>query len=312
MDKQTKDQIVAEQRAADAARNSAVWNALKRTPGLLAGGPVDLANLVLGAITGKGIAGLVKKPVGGSESINEAFGMPASKDAFQQGVEAVTGMLSPSGTMSKAILLLHGGPKIIKSIDPTKLGAVGAIQGPGFYTSAKTSIPLEYAQMAKKADPTAGAISIFDFPDELFSKMLPLTEQPLSRQPNIQQEVAAVLTKNPEIYKNIKNALIEEVKFLRETENPTATVDDVLTGEWLNFALRKQYGVTDTSKILSSGGITGKNWQYSTRFPGEEATVIFPEQLKELVPKGAVPLQSTPEQTKLALDELLKSLTTKK
>ena len=59
MDKQTKDQIIAEQRAADAARNSAVWNALKRTPGLLAGGPVDLANLVLGAITGKGMAGLI-------------------------------------------------------------------------------------------------------------------------------------------------------------------------------------------------------------------------------------------------------------
>ena len=104
MDKQTKDQIVAEQRAADAARNSAVWNALKRTPGLLAGGTVDLANLVLGAITGKGMDGLVSKPIGGSESINEAFGMPASKDAFQQGVEAVTGMLSPGGA-AKAIII---------------------------------------------------------------------------------------------------------------------------------------------------------------------------------------------------------------
>jgi hypothetical protein len=104
MDKQTKDQIIAEQRAADAARNSAVWNALKRTPGLLAGGTVDLANLVLGAVTGKGMAGLVKKPVGGSESINEAFGMPASKDAFQQGVEAATGMLSPGGA-AKAIII---------------------------------------------------------------------------------------------------------------------------------------------------------------------------------------------------------------
>ena len=104
MDKQTKDQIVAEARAADAARNSAVWNALKRTPGLLAGGPADLANLVLGALTGKGMSGLVSKPLGGAESINEAFGMPASKDAFQQGVEAVTGMLSPGGA-AKAIII---------------------------------------------------------------------------------------------------------------------------------------------------------------------------------------------------------------
>jgi hypothetical protein len=120
MDKQTKDQIIAEQRAADAARNSAVWNALKRTPGLLAGGTVDAINAVLGTVTGKGfLAPLVKNPIGGGESINEAFGMPASEDPFQQGVEAVTSMLNPAGA-AKAIIIAAV-PRVTKTLGVEKV-----------------------------------------------------------------------------------------------------------------------------------------------------------------------------------------------
>jgi hypothetical protein len=58
----------------------------------------------MGALAGKGLEGLSAKPVGGGEWINEKFGMPASKDAFQQGTEAALSMLSPGG-VAKAIIV---------------------------------------------------------------------------------------------------------------------------------------------------------------------------------------------------------------
>lgn len=99
-----RDKIVANMRAQSRATDAALWSALKRAPGILAGGPVDVANLALGLITGKGLQGLVDKPVGGSESINEAFGMPKSNDTTQNIAELALSMLSPSGA-AKAIIL---------------------------------------------------------------------------------------------------------------------------------------------------------------------------------------------------------------
>lgn len=124
-DKQTPAQIVAEMRAKNAERNQAIWQALKRTPGLLAGGTVDAANVLLGLVTGKGFEGLVKKPIGGGESINEVFGMPKGTNATQDIAETVLSMLSPSG-MAKAIILPAALLKPVKDIrDATKLAKQG-------------------------------------------------------------------------------------------------------------------------------------------------------------------------------------------
>jgi len=120
-DKQTPAQLVAEMRAKNAERNQAIWQAAKRTPGLLAGGAVDAANMLLGLVTGKGWEGLVKKPIGGGESINEVFGMPKGTSATQDIAEAVMSLLSPSG-MAKAIILPAALLKPVKDIrDATKL-----------------------------------------------------------------------------------------------------------------------------------------------------------------------------------------------
>ena len=103
-----RDKIVSNMRAQNRATDAALWSALKRTPGLIAGGTVDLANLALGLLTGRGAKGLVDKPLGGSESINEAFGMPKSNDVAQNVAEAALSMLSPGGAAaagSKAIIV---------------------------------------------------------------------------------------------------------------------------------------------------------------------------------------------------------------
>ena len=97
----------------------AIWQAVKRAPGLIAGGAVDVANLALGLLSGKGLSGLSAKPVGGGDWINEQFGMTASKDALQQGTEAALSMMSPGG-MAKAIII--GLPaKLAKDIGISKI-----------------------------------------------------------------------------------------------------------------------------------------------------------------------------------------------
>lgn len=101
---QTREEIVAALRAENAARNSAILQGVKRVPGLIAGAGVDTANLLLGLFAGRGLQGLSKKPVGGSESINEAFGLKKSNNATQNIVETVGSMLSPGG-MAKAIIV---------------------------------------------------------------------------------------------------------------------------------------------------------------------------------------------------------------
>jgi hypothetical protein len=107
------------------------------------------------------MAGLVKKPVGGSESINEAFGMPASKDAFQQGVEAVTGMLSPGGA-AKAIIIPF------TAVQATRAG-VSKIADQALRTYAKTkdnTKVLQESNQALKAANTPMAIEgMFVGPD---------------------------------------------------------------------------------------------------------------------------------------------------
>lgn len=75
-----------------------VLQGVKRTPGIIAGAPVDVANLVAGLAAGRGLNGLVDTPVSGSKQLNAIFGLDTpSGGVAQDSVEAVTGLLSPGG-----------------------------------------------------------------------------------------------------------------------------------------------------------------------------------------------------------------------
>jgi hypothetical protein len=77
---------------------------VKRTPGLLAGAPVDVTNLVAGLAAGKGTEGLVDKPILGSRQLNSLFGLDQKSGGLaQDSVEAVTGLLTPGGAAKVAI-----------------------------------------------------------------------------------------------------------------------------------------------------------------------------------------------------------------
>lgn len=83
---------------------SELFEAIKRTPGNIVGGGVDLANLVLGALTGAGLKGFVEKPIGGSEQLNEMFGLKAPQSTTQALTETALGMINPTATAKGATL----------------------------------------------------------------------------------------------------------------------------------------------------------------------------------------------------------------
>lgn len=142
-----RNKIVETMRAQNRATDAALWNALKRTPGILAGGAVDIGNLALGLITGRGAKGLVDKPIGGGESINEAFGMPKSSDTTQNIAELALSMLSPGGAAaagSKAII-------IPLSMGLAKDVGISKIADDAIRTFAKTGDQTAVARESQKA-----------------------------------------------------------------------------------------------------------------------------------------------------------------
>lgn len=116
--------------------------AAKKLPGQTVGGGVDLMNTILGgganivqAIQGKEITreigeGLIPKPVGGSEQLNEFFGLPSkSSGLMEESASAVMNALSPAGAVKSAIV---GGKAMIV--------AAGILTEPAVLARAKRAI----------------------------------------------------------------------------------------------------------------------------------------------------------------------------
>lgn len=80
-----------------------IITATKKFPGNAVGAPVDVINLILGAVAGKGTEGLSKQPVGGSAQINKMFGLGESKGTVEDITSLVQSFLSPGGAAKAAI-----------------------------------------------------------------------------------------------------------------------------------------------------------------------------------------------------------------
>ena len=74
----------------------------------LVGAPVDLSNLLLGLMAGKGFEGLAKEPVGGSKSIRKATGQPAEDTAMEAVGNLLTAVLPSPGAAGHAIPMAIG------------------------------------------------------------------------------------------------------------------------------------------------------------------------------------------------------------
>lgn len=101
---------------ADSPILAQIVRGIQRTPGNIVGAPVDITNLLMGAMAGHGLSGFVERPVGGSESINSLFGLdnkPTDPIPTAQGVtEFVTSLVNPSG-ISKAMIV--GLPMVMRT-----------------------------------------------------------------------------------------------------------------------------------------------------------------------------------------------------
>lgn len=105
-------------------------SATKRTPGLIAGAPVDLSNLLMGLATGRGLSGYVDAPVSGSKQLNAIFGLDSpSGGILQDSAEAVAGLLTPTGAAKGAVLGAAGISKLaLSAMEKAEVtGALGAM-----------------------------------------------------------------------------------------------------------------------------------------------------------------------------------------
>ena len=86
---------------------SSIVKGVQRTPGNIVGAPVDLSNLVLGAVTGKGLEGFDARPIGGSEHINSMFGLgnSATVPTTQSVTEFITGLINPASAAKTAMIV---------------------------------------------------------------------------------------------------------------------------------------------------------------------------------------------------------------
>jgi hypothetical protein len=113
---------------ADTSIFSSLFEAAKKLPAQVVGGGVDLTNIALGGfaniadvVTGKPITrepgeGLVKKPVGGTEYLNDVFGISnKSSGLIEDSTGAVLNALTPAGAVTGATKAIIGAAAVLKS-----------------------------------------------------------------------------------------------------------------------------------------------------------------------------------------------------
>jgi hypothetical protein len=113
---------------ADTSIFSSLFEAAKKLPAQVIGGGVDLTNVALGGfaniadiVQGKPITreigeGLVKKPIGGTEHLNDVFGISnASSGLLEDSTGAVLNVLTPSGAVTGATKAIIGAAVVLKS-----------------------------------------------------------------------------------------------------------------------------------------------------------------------------------------------------
>ena len=119
---------------------------LQKIPTAIAGGPVDLSNLVLGVLSGKGLSGVAEKPVGGSAWLNEKFGIEGA-GPISDAVELLGSSINPASAVKslavlvpalvtkKASTALKARQALKKGADPAEVFAdTGIYQNPGLQT----------------------------------------------------------------------------------------------------------------------------------------------------------------------------------
>lgn len=88
----------------------------KKFPANAVGAPVDIANIALGAITGKGLEGYTKKPVGGSEQLNSLFGLDSNSGGLGEDIAtAVSSLITPGGAVKGALAGMVVPARMLKS-----------------------------------------------------------------------------------------------------------------------------------------------------------------------------------------------------
>lgn len=173
-------------------------------------------------------------------------------------------------------ILIHGGPAEVRRVDPSRF--TQQVHGPGFYLSDKTFTPQTFATAGGKRP---GVLSVYDFPDELYARMLNVNTRPVSAQPQPTEALRNLLSNHPELRDKLRGDL--KLWTLGDrVDNPATTAESALTGERVEQLLRSYFGNDDVASVLSKEGVPGKTWVYSAERPAEKASVVYPDYVNDL------------------------------
>ena len=201
--------------------------------------------------------------------------MPDTPES-QQLTQMMADAYNPAG-----VVLLHGGRFPVGKVDPSLLRT--AVHSGGFHTTNKATTPQTFATNANDGK---GFISMFDFPDELYSKSIKLSSKPIDA--GTQDSVTALIQKDPAL----GELIVKELKMLysaAKQEGLDVKPADLLTGQRLNSLLRRHYGgINQSEEAMAGVGIPSKSWMYSADRPSEIATAVYPQYVSELRPLGQI------------------------
>ena len=241
---------------------------------------IDSAKRVLGDRLSGGIVADVQKTLGRAKEDAQQF-----RDTQRAGGPAAeAAMLSMAMNVMPGLagkILFHGGPQAVTKVNP-ELGQ-NLAKGPGFYLSNILNTPLNFATKSGKQ---SGVISAFDLPDADYAKLLRINDNPISKYPELEPQIAKLMQDVPAL----RTAAINQIKFMREAY-PAMPTDKIITGEWIDDKLTRMFSHTGTPVKLGEAGIPGKTWQYSHDRPAELASVIFPQYSNLLTPVAQLPVE---------------------
>lgn len=209
---------------------------------------IDSIKRVLGGYADSPLEAMARA---GAANREQGVDKPLKTDAQMQAELENVAMNFMPGAIGK--ILFHGGPQAVTKVNNAFTG--NNIEGPGFYLSNILNTPLNFATKGGKQ---SGVISAFDFPDELYAKLLRLNDKPTTAYPDLDKQLLQLLNDTPELQARL------------------STRGTPPTGNWINQQLAAIGGFDAAAETLGKAGIPGKTWQYAKDRPAEMASVVTP------------------------------------
>lgn len=212
-----------------------ILEAAKKLPGQTVGAPADIANLLMGLAAGKGTKGFVDKPIGGSESINEKFGLGKSTGTGEDIASMLMSLATPGGMAKGALAGVMVPANLLKDFKT--------------FNQAKKALAA-----GEDAEKVYGSTGVFKLPkDDVLRAVIPDDVAKLKESPILQRVNALYSPNGPSQVINTSvtaTKKLEDILDHPELFKAMPELKDIkVTGEFGGFNSGSYNEATDTIKL---------------------------------------------------------------